>query len=229
MKNLAGRAGADEAPNFDRLAGIYRWLEWLTFGPWLARCRGAFLDRIVSRNCALMIGDGDGRFTGSLLRGNAGIEVDAVDASPAMLEALMRRAAEHRSRIHTQVADARHWHPEGDRRYDLIATHFFLDCLTTDEVKRLAAVVQTALLPGALWVVSEFAVPDGFFGRIAAGPLVSALYWAFGVLTGLRVRRLPEYRTVLTKSGFRLIESRNFLRGLLVSELWRLDDQTILR
>lgn len=229
MTNSAVHRSADAAPNFDRLAGVYRWLEWLSFGPWLAKCRGAFLDRIAGRRSALILGDGDGRFTERLVQGNLAIEVDVVDASPAMLEALMGRAGAHRARIRTQVADARRWRPEGDRRYDLVAAHFFLDCLTTEEVERLAGVVRPALLAGALWVVSEFAVPDSLFGRLAAGPLVSALYWTFGVLTGLRVQRLPDYHEALGKAGFRLMESRRFLGGLLVSELWGTGSETINR
>ena len=227
MTQSAGNATANAAPNFDRLASLYRWLEWLSFGPWLAKCRGAFLDHIADRRSALIIGDGDGRFTGTLVRANPGIEVDAVDASPAMLEELMQRAGKCRARIRTQVADARAWEPNGDRRYDLVASHFFLDCLTTEEVERLAATVRAALVPGALWVVSEFAVPNGLFGRLVAGPLVSALYRAFGVLTGLRVRRLPDYPAALTRTGFRRIENRTFLRGLLVSEIWIVDENTI--
>lgn len=212
-------AGAT-APNFDRLAGIYRWMEWLSFGPCLARCRGAFLDRMTARRCALVIGDGDGRFSSRLVRANPDIEVDVVDASAAMLRALVRRAGGAGARIRTQVADARRWKPASNRRYDLVVTHFFLDCLTTDEVRGLAAAVRSGLRPGTLWVVSEFAVPDRGFGRLAAGPLVWALYRAFGVLTGLRVRRLPDYRAAFEEAGLRLIGRREFLCGLLVSELW---------
>ena len=85
---------------------------------------------------------------------------------------------------------------------------------------RLAAAVRPALAPDAVWVVSEFAVPKSVFGRLVAGPLVSGLYRAFGVLTGLRVRRLPDYHRALVEAGFRLVESRSFLHGLLVSEMW---------
>lgn len=211
---------ADAAPNFDPLAGIYRWVEWLSFGPYLARCRRAFLDRMAEGRCALVIGDGDGRFSSELVRANPNIEVDAVDASAAMLHALVRRAGAAEARIRTHVADARRWKPAGNRRYDLVVTHFFLDCLTTDEVRGLAAAVRPVLVEGALWVVSEFAVPDRPFGRVVAGPLVSALYRAFGVLTGLRVRRLPDYRAALEGVGLRLTESRSFLWGLLVSDVW---------
>jgi SAM-dependent methyltransferase len=209
-------------PNFDRLAPIYRWLEWLSFGPSLTLCRRAFLGRFTARRRALIIGDGDGRFTASLLGSSPGIEIDAIDASPEMLRALTGRAGPNRSRVHTQAMDARQWRPPEPRRYDLVCTHFFLDCLTTAEIRFLAAAVRPALQPGALWVVSEFSIPPGPFGSLIAAPLVSALYRAFGWLTGLAVRRLPDHQAALRHAGFILLESRPWLHGLLASELWAL-------
>lgn len=211
---------AEMVPRFDRLASIYRWLEWGSFGPYLGRSRRAWLGPISDSRRALVIGDGDGRFTARLLRANPTIEIDAVDASPRMLEALVRRAREHGHRVHPRVADARELRLDGPPHHDLVVTHFFLDCLTTDEILSLAAAIQPSLLPGARWVVSEFAVPPGRFGRLVAAPLVAALYRAFGVLTGLGVRQLPDFHWALRESGFGLIESRTWLRGLLVSELW---------
>jgi hypothetical protein len=69
-------------------------------------------------------------------------------------------------------------------------------------------------------VVSEFAVPGGVFGRWVARPLVAFLYWAFGVLTGLKVRRLPNWRAALEEAGLVPAAERRWLRGLLVSEMW---------
>jgi SAM-dependent methyltransferase len=207
------------APDFNRLANLYRWMEYFSFGPFLCLARSAFLPRLGACRRALVLGDGDGRFTAGLLRLNRCIEVDAVDASDAMLQALLRRAGMHAARVHAHLADARAWVPTAP--CDLIVTHFFLDCLTTDEVAALALRLRPAAAPNALWVVSEFAVPEGWFGRLLAGPLVAALYLAFGLLTGLSVRRLPDHSTALRQAGFVLEERHWRLGGLLQSELWR--------
>jgi ubiquinone/menaquinone biosynthesis C-methylase UbiE len=212
------------APNFNRLAGIYRWMELASFGPWLQRCRCGFLDELRGCRKALVLGDGDGRFTERLLRANAEVRIDAVDASEAMLRALIRRAGADAGRVRVYCRDIRQWEPT-DGPYDLIASHFFLDCLTTEEVPALAGKVRRAVAPAAVWVVSEFAVPEGWFGRLVARPMVSGLYWAFGLLTGLRVRRLPEYREALRGCGFRMETRRDWLGGLLISELWRVEDE----
>ena len=212
----------EAAPNFDRLAGAYRWMEWFSFGPLLQRCRCAFLQEMKTARRALVLGDGDGRFTAALLRANSEVRVDAVDASPAMLRALVRGAGPDADRVRTIAADLRGWRPEGTAAYDLIASHFFLDCLAGDEVEALAAAVSPHLTAGAQWFVSDFAIPEGFAGRLAGRLLVGFLYLAFGLLTGLRIRRLPDHAEALRRAGFLPARRREMLFGLLFSEAWRL-------
>jgi SAM-dependent methyltransferase len=210
-------------PDFDRLAGLYRWMEMASFGPWLWWCRCAFLANLGTCHRALILGDGDGRFTARLLRSNSYLHVDAVDASPAMLQALARRAPPHADRLRTHLADARCWLPDAPHAaqpYDLVITHFFLDCLTSLEVRALATTLRPTLSPSALWVVSEFSVPPNWYGRLVARPVVQGLYLAFGWLTGLTVRALPDHPSALSASGFTLHARRTWLAGLLVSELW---------
>jgi SAM-dependent methyltransferase len=216
---MPANAPREKPANFDRLAGLYRWMEWLSFGPCLARCRRAFLSNMKGARRALVLGDGDGRFTAALLGANKDVQVDAVDASAAMLRALARRAGPDAARVRTCVADAQHWSPD-TQGYDLVATHFFLDCLATVEVRELAARVRPAMSADAAWVVSEFAVPHGNYGRFVARPVIAFLYFAFGVMTGLRVRSLPDHRAALEEAGFVRREQRSWLSGLLVAETW---------
>jgi cyclopropane fatty-acyl-phospholipid synthase-like methyltransferase len=167
----------------------------------------------------MVLGDGDGRFTARLLAHNPAIRVRAVDASPAMLSALARRAGPHQARVQIDVADIRTFAPSGPA-YDLVVTHFCLDCLAPDEIESLAARLQSHLQPDAAWVVSEFNLPENQFGRFIAGLLIGLLYQAFGILTGLTVRSLPDHRKALTQSGFILMHQRKWLGGLLVSQWW---------
>ena len=207
------------APNFDRLARPYRWMEGLTFGTALRRCRCTYLDQLQSVRNALLLGDGDGRFLARLLQQNPAVSVDAVDASRAMLQALVENAGPHSVRVRTHYADARQWDPR-TAQYDLVVTHFFLDCLTTEEIAGLAARLRARLHPAARWIVSDFAIPDGWLGRLIAQPLVAGLYFCFNVLTGLRVGRLPNHHQALATANFVLQHESRSLGGLLVSEIW---------
>jgi ubiquinone/menaquinone biosynthesis C-methylase UbiE len=218
-------AVTDRPPRFDRVARPYRILEYLSFGPMLERCRFHHLQSLATRHFtrALVLGDGDGRFLARLLATCPDISAEAVDASPAMLRLLQARAArqgtEHR--LTTLCADARSFTPSGCD-YDLVATHFFLDCLTEPETEALVQKLLPRLAPGARWVVSEFQVPSG--SRLRAGlgrALIAGLYAAFRPLTGLRTRRIPPWRLLLARSGFTCEASQSFLGGVLTTEIWQ--------
>jgi SAM-dependent methyltransferase len=210
--------------NFDRIARAYRWLEYLSFGLVLERCRFYQLDRddasIRDRRDALVIGDGDGRFLARLLRQNPQIRAEAVDLSPAMLCLLAERAAAENAsdRLTVRCEDAREFSPSG--KYDLVATHFFLDCLTTEEVLALAKRIVLHLVPGAVWIVSDFAIPRGV-AALPARAIVSSLYAAFRLLTGLQVSKIPRHDEALKQAGFSLADRHEWLGGMLFSELWR--------
>ena len=104
-------------------------------------------------------------------------------------------------------------------RFDLVATHFFLDCLSTKQVSELVACVRPLLTGDARWLLSEFDIPTGIL-RLPAAVLVKTLYLSFRLLTGLRISRLPRYRDVLVAQGFARQQQRKLLGGLLVAELW---------
>ena len=217
------------AANFNRIARLYRWLEYFSFGPALQHCRLYRIPQLASAKRALVLGDGDGRFLTRLLAANPTLHADVVDQSPAMLRLVAARvtAIEARHRVQMYPGDARvfggrqHFLP-GQRpsaTYDLVVSHFFLDCFTTEEVQTLAAKIRTCVAPNARWVISEFAIPEGI-AALPAKWIVASLYTAFRILTGLRTRTLPDYASALTRAGFTLEERKPFLGGLLVSELW---------
>lgn len=213
-----------QAPDFNRLAPVYRWLEYLSFGPFLHRCRTSFLPELRHCRRALILGDGDGRFTAALLRASPAIRITAIDGSPAMLASLRKRCSAHAGRLITQAADLRYWTPDtSEPPFDLVCTHFFLDCLSSEETAALAYRLVPALTPNALWVVSEFAIPPTAFGRFAAAPLVWFLYRAFRLLTGLRQQSLPDYPSALAAAGWSLRSEIPRLHGLLSSQLWQRD------
>ena len=69
---------------------------------------------------ALILGDGDGRFTARLLAAYPEMRADAVDGSAVMLDLLRRRSPQDRVTIHQ--ADVRRFTPTFAP--DLVVTHF---------------------------------------------------------------------------------------------------------
>ena len=207
--------------NFDSVARLYRWVEYLSFGPWLARCRSAQLAHLAGARHALLLGDGDGRFLLHLLAVNSGVHVDVVDSSGSMLSIVkrrVRRSGGEKIRLH--LADCLQWEPGG--QYDLIVSHFFLDCFFPHQLEQLFDRVLPHAQPGAQWVVSEFAIPRNPLTAFLARGIIASLYRVFGLLTGLPVRALPDYAGSMLRRGLVLSHERRFLAGLLRSELWTL-------
>jgi hypothetical protein len=221
--------------NFNRLAYPYRWMEYASFGPYLGHCRRAQLAYLGGARRALVLGDGDGRFLKRLLESNPLLTADVVDSSHSMLRVLDRRIRRMGEPVHRRIrlyhADALGWNASGP--YDLVISHFFLDCFFASELDRLFDRLLPHLDPGARWVISEFSIPNrrstpalrAWLSPYLGRSIVGLLYRSFGLLTGLRVRRLPDFAVSLRRRGLRLDRETHFLGGLLESQLWLLSDR----
>jgi ubiquinone/menaquinone biosynthesis C-methylase UbiE len=220
------RHSAEDSPDFDPLARVYRWMEFFSFGPLLARCRFCYLAQASDLRRMLVLGDGDGRYTQRLLQRNPRVHITAVDSSRAMLAALQRRAAAvgAANRITLVHQDLRSFTP--DSCFDAVVTHFSLDCLTEAAIEGLVTRILPSLNSGSLWIVSEFAIPAGRARAAAARILIGFLYFAFRVLTGLRTQQLPNYAEILVRHGFRRTDYSQWLGGLLTAEVWSLEPLT---
>jgi ubiquinone/menaquinone biosynthesis C-methylase UbiE len=211
-------AAALSQPNFNAIARPYRWLEYLTLGPALQRCRTHHIPSLLNQKNALILGDGDGRFTAQLLQTSPDLEATAIDTSSTMLALLETRNAAHANRLQTHHTNALTFTPT--QSYDLIVTHFFLDCLAQPDLEALIHRLTPALEPNALWLISDFRIPDGPM-RLPARLIVRSLYLAFRALTGLRTTHLPDHATPLTAAGFTQIADHRTLAGLLTTQLWQ--------
>ena len=209
-------------PNFDPIAKPYRWLEYLTLGRTLERCRLHFLPLLLDSKQAIILGDGDGRFTAQLLTANPTLRATAVDTGAAMLQLLRQRCqvANVSARLRTHQTSALTFTPPTPETYDLVVTHFFLDCLTQPDLEALVARTTKHLHPETLWLLSDFRIPSGPM-RLPAKVLVRTLYLAFRILTGLRTTRLPDHATPLTQAGLTRKARHLFLAGILTTELWQ--------
>jgi SAM-dependent methyltransferase len=211
-------------PDFNLIARPYRWLEYLTLGRALERCRLYFLPLLLDQKRALVLGDGDGRFLSALLSANPHIHASAVDTSATMLQLLSKRCKDDATRLETHHTSALTFAPTGP--YDLVVTHFFLDCLTQSELETLINRIAPTLTPSALWLVSDFRIPPGPM-RLPARMVVRSLYLAFRIITGLRTVRLPDYATPLAKMGLTRVAHHYSLGGLLTTELWQVESSPI--
>lgn len=202
-------------PDFDRVASIYRALEYLSFGRALEHARFTGLHRLAGCRDILVLGEGDGRCLAQLLRVAPAARVHCVDASAAMIARARARVADRDlPRVTFEQADARVVElPIG--HYDAVVTCFFLDCLSPAEVEALIQRIAPSLRPGARWLFADFAVPAHGWRRVIFQPIVRGLYLFFKWRTGLKVTRLPPSEALLEQHGWRTVNQREFRRGLI--------------
>jgi ubiquinone/menaquinone biosynthesis C-methylase UbiE len=209
--------------SFDSVAPWYRTLETIAFGNALQRARIACLAEISSPRRALIVGEGNGRFLSAVLQRHPLIRVDCVDSSERMLDLARRQILEispnEIGRVTFLREDIRTWTPTD--RYDLIVTHFFLDCFTTGQVGHVVAKLAQAAAPDAVWLLADFTIPDAGFARGHARAWLAVMYWFFRCVAGLEARELVDPSPFLRAEGFTLARQDLFRLGMVKSELWR--------
>ena len=208
--------------SFDALAPHYRWMEAVLAGNKLQQCRTAFLDEAQAARHALILGEGNGRFLAALLRAHSSVRVTCLDGSAAMLkraEARLRRAGLDARRVEFIHADARRWSPPD--RYDLIVTHFFLDCFPPEQLAEIIHRLAAAATTDARWLVADFCEPARGPARWRARAMLALMYWFFRRTTRLPARRLTPPDAYLERHGFRLQHRRHREWGLLHTDVWR--------
>jgi ubiquinone/menaquinone biosynthesis C-methylase UbiE len=209
--------------SFDRLAPHYRWMECVLAGNKLQRCRTAFLSRIKNARNVLILGEGNGRFLAEAGRVLGSAHVTCVDSSVRMLQLAQGRLPARSLRpvaVSFVHADALEWVPP-KQSYDVVVTHFFLDCFRPAQLAQLLATISHAATPEAIWLVADFQMPRRCVCRWRAQLIHRVMYAFFGVFTQLPARRLTEPDPFLQAHGYLLRERRVTDWGLLRSDLWQ--------
>lgn len=209
-------------PRFDLLAPHYHWMERVSFGKLLHRCRTAMLDRMSNSRRALVLGDGDGRFLSALLATNPRVYVDAIDGSRAMTSAACGRVGTvigGQERVRFVTADAREV-PFPAAEYDLVVSHFFLDCFPAEQLVPLVRRIADACVLGGQWVIGDFHQSDAGLARPLTGLALFGMYTFFRCVTGLPAGRLVDPGPDLHRCGFTPAAERRFLGGFLSCRAW---------
>jgi len=209
--------------SFDAIAPWYRALETIAFGRALQRARVACLDEIDSPRRGLIVGEGNGRFLAAFLQRHPLIRIDCVDNSADMLELARQQVLatipDEIGRVAFRHQDVTSWTPND--RYDLIVTHFFLDCFRTEQVGLIVAKLAQVAAPHAIWLLADFRIPEAGIARARARAWLAVMYWFFRSVAGIQARKLVDPSPFLRVEGFTLARQHLFRLGMLKSELWR--------
>lgn len=211
--------------NFDRVAPHYWWLEAIAFGDVLQRARVDWLSAIPNPVRALVVGEGNGRFLCELLKLYPEVEVDCLDSSRRMLQLarirVRRELPNQEHRVHFLHEDLRGFLPEANA-YDLVVTHFVLDCFTETELSAVTGKIARAARPAASWLLADFALPSRGMTRLYAQLwLLHVMYRFFRITARISARELVDPSGFVSAQGFDL-SARSILRfGSIKSECWQ--------
>jgi len=212
--------------SFDALAPHYRWMEFVLAGNKLQRCRTAFLTQVAGRKRVLIVGEGNGRFLLACRRTLKHARIICLDASVRMLalaKARLQSSGLGLDGIEFIHADALGWEAPA-AAFDLIVTHFFLDCFRPEQLERILALLAGAATLDAAWLLADFQVPPAGLRRYRALLIHRAMYLFFRYATRLPAWSLTVPDTFLEAHGFALRQRRLSEWGLLRSDRWERGD-----
>jgi ubiquinone/menaquinone biosynthesis C-methylase UbiE len=203
--------------SFDRLAPFYRVLEAVTAGRKLQRCRLAYLAEIARPQRVLLAGEGHGRVLPTCLAQFPEAKIVVIDSSARMLE--IARSQVHSERVSFVHADLLTWDP-ATTSFDLIVTHFFLDCFTPLELEAVVEKLAQFASPAANWLLADFEIAPAGMARLRSRMIVALLYQFFHLVCRLRPRTLTAPDRLLERAGFTRHRRTTWDWGLLKSEWW---------
>ncbi len=208
--------------SFDTLAPVYRGMELVLAGRVLQRCRETFLAAAGGSRRALLLGEGPGRFLIPLLKSNHALEATCLDRSPRMIREAIHNldlSGVDVRRVEFLNVDAMEWRPHRSD-FDLVATHFFLDCFRPEQLRSLIPKISACLNDNAAWIVSDFRLPDRGWRRLRARWILAAMYGFFRIAAGLAAASLTPPDSFLEAAGLRLRTRRLFNHEFIYADLW---------
>ncbi|HEY5893956.1 MAG TPA: class I SAM-dependent methyltransferase [Chthoniobacterales bacterium] len=214
-----------KSTGFDLLAVHYDWMETILAGRKLEHCRNAFWSRLPSVKTALLAGEGHGKFLVELLRRHPNAEITCVDSSIRMLEVSRRRLERNfpraqRSQVKFIHVDLLEWRPPTGE-FDLVSTHFFLDCFTEEQLSRLIPHLAAAVKTDANWLISDFQIPSSALARQRASIIHWLMYRFFRLAVDLPATVLVPPFDFLRRHGLTRVAHQEFDWGLLYCDLWK--------
>jgi hypothetical protein len=139
---------------------------------------------------------------------------------PALANERIERFGLDASGIEFLRADVLEWSPL-KKVFDLVVTHFFLDCFRPEQLQQIVDKLAFAARPNASWLLADFQTPLVGLQRWRATLILNVMYMFFRVVTRLPARSLASPDPYLTDNEFFLRERHVSEWELLHSDLWQ--------
>ena len=207
---------------FCRLAPHYLKLEELVFGSALQDARVAHLESCSPDSKFLLLGEGHGRFLESLLAIHPQAIATVCDKSFSMLTSTYNRLPKESVKnvhlLQLQVMNLEF----PPKSFDVLVTHFFLDCFDSETLDRLIPKLCHYLKDGGSWLIADFeeSRKKSFTCRLQR-LFLRCLYFFFRSTCGISASRIVPPGIILRQSGMIETERTSYCHGLIYSGLWK--------
>jgi ubiquinone/menaquinone biosynthesis C-methylase UbiE len=214
---------------YNRLSGIYRWIERVAFGGALMRTRKSLVKDLEKAERVLVLGDGDGRLLVEILRSQPAAKITSMDQSPKML-------AQQRRRVHSIGAEDRVEFVEADvmgdeaanvygsteaGRFDLLIVAFVLDCFDQDSLAHLMPMLLDSIADEGQFYYVDFTEPDEKLPRMHAKFMLAIMHWFFAWQTGLRTRSLVDVPRMLDDWGWEVTRQSDHHFKMITARIYK--------
>jgi len=197
---------------FNFLAPFYDGLARLIIGKDIVNSQLHFSKTFKDCNRLLILGGGSGWILDSLCRECPYLQIDYIDISSAMINAAKRRSSNNKRVNFIQGTE----HDIPDQLYDGVITNFYLDMFDEKRLPGLIEKIKSSLTNPARWVVTDFVNE-----RKAHNIMLGLMYLFFRTVAGIQSTHLPDWQNEMNRTGCKLLESRRFRTGFILSNLYQ--------
>jgi len=208
--------------SFDRLAGFYRYLEYMSFWTLLQKGRRHLFGLVLPYKAKiLVIGEGDGRFVAYAHKLRPDLDWIIIESSGKMIAEAKKRIQSRK--ISYLQADFLNFEDRDGTCFDAVFCPYFFSCLAQENFEKAMFSISKILKSGGILRMVDFRDPrsmDGI-GQFLQSCVLKVLYLFFRKTAQLEANRLPKF-DMLYEASFTLskIPNDEYPAPFLIISTW---------
>ena len=190
--------------NYNNSVWFYDFLTGLVFGQTLLRAQVYLLHNIKPGNKILIAGGGTGKILEAIKDVHpADLKITYVDVSNKMIAASKKRDAGKNEVTFINAPIENISLPDN---FDVVITPFLLDNFTEENLQKIFSRIDQSLLPGGLWLNTDFQLTGKRWQKIMAGSMLIF----FRIICAIEAKKLPDIQNCFNNKGYRIFEQKTF-------------------
>lgn len=199
--------------NYNVIAPFYDNLSRLIYRNAIVNAQKLLVDAIPANSAILIIGGGTGWILEEISKKHpAGLQITYVDISEKMIALARPRNTGSNNVVflNNDIQDV-----AINDMFDIVITPFILDNFATATLNIVFDKIDSCLVPGGLWLFSDFRVSDN--RNLWQRFLLRTMYLFFKILCNIEANELPDTNSLFNKNGYKVISSKTFFKNFICS------------